>query len=407
MKKSFGIYIIFILITVWFVAQVLYPSSRILTHGFGTYYSAARLLRTGQFSDSIYDPTYFRAITLEDSQQQVDDIYNANPPTTSLMFWPLSFFSIEVARIIWIAASALMLWGGLALLVWAFSDQPTRATYFALFSLGMLFQPAIENIRLGQAYLLIFLLLAVATIAFEKREARWGGASLALALILKTAGWAILPLLGWQRRWQYLAWTLGISGIILLLTLPLFPLSLWQTYLRLLTEINQSPQVCVTAYQTTRSLLCHTLIFHETWNPSPLIHLPWLARWLYIALACITFILSFDLSRHNQTAAFISIIAWSVIFGPLGEQYHHSVMLIPIVWLILGWQAGQFSNRIGKWGIVIATLLYIYPFHIGHVQFQDGWWALLAYPRVYSAWLILLAIYSQSLQRLYARFLHR
>lgn len=407
MKKISGIYIIFILITVWFVGQVLYPSSLNLTHGFGAYYSAARLLRTGQLSGSIYDPAYFRAITLEDSHQQVDDIYNANPPTTSLMFWPLSFFSVEVARVIWIVANALMLWGGMALLVWAFGDRPIPVTYFALLSLVMLFQPAIQNIRLGQAYLFIFLLLAIATVAFERREAKWGGLSLAVALLLKTAGWAILPLLGWQRRWRYLVWTLGITGIILLLTLPLFPLPIWQSYLRLLAEVNQSPQGCVTAYQTTRSLLCHTLVFHKTWNPSPLIHLPWLARWLYLVLALITLMLSFNLSRQNQTAAFISIIAWGIVFEPLGEQYHHSLMLIPIAWLILSWQANKLPGRIEKWAIVIAILLYIYPFHIGHPQFQDGWRALLAYPRVYSAWLILLAIYSPSLQHLYARFLHR
>ncbi len=398
--KKAGIYSTAIVIAFWFVTQTLYPASQNLTHGFGAYYSAARLLQTGQFSAQVYDPDYFRPIVRADSHQQADDIYHANPPTTSLMLWPLSFLSIESARFIWTVANAVMLFGGLALLALAFAPRPILPTFALLASLGMLFQPALENIKLGQAYLLIFLLLTIAVTAWSKVRISdsLGGAVLALALILKTAGWALLPILAWQRRWRTLTWTGGITGTILLLTLPLFPLALWQKYWQLLNEINNSPTTCATAYQTTRSLLCHLFVFDPTWSRSPLVDWPWLATSLFLGLALATLALNFKLSRHQQHLALIASVAWGVIFAPLGEEYHHTVMLIPLGWLVLHWSTLTKLSQI----IFLAALgLYLIPLPANPMQWQNGGWVLLAYPRLYGAWLILLLLYGQS------RLLHR
>jgi hypothetical protein len=256
----------------------------------------------------------------------------------------------------------------------------------------MLFQPAIENIRLGQAYLLIFFLLAIAVSAWSKKQALPGGAALALALILKLAGWALLPLLVWQKQWRYLAWTGGIAGVILLLTLPLFPPIIWQRYWQLLNQANNSTATCAAAYQTTRSLLCHLFVFDPLWSHSPLVNLPWLATALLMTLALFTLILNFNLSRYNPTLAFSAAIAWGVIFAPLGEQYHHTVMLIPLSCLLINWST---LNKLSQVTLLAAVCLYLLPLPPNQLQWQLGWWVLLAYLRLYGAWLILICLYSQ------------
>jgi len=374
------------LIAFWFVTQTLYPASQTLTHGFGAYYSAARLLRTGQFSAQVYDPTYFRPIVRADSRQQADDIYHANPPTTSLMLWPLSFLSIENARLIWTVVNAVLLFGGLILLLFTFSPRPTLPVLALLASLGMLFQPALENIRLGQAYLLIFALFSIAVTAWSKlaKSNPLGGAALALALVLKTAGWALLPVLIWQRRWRRLFWTVSVIGVILVMALPLFPPPVWQRYGQLLTETGSSAATCAAAYQTTRSLLCHLFVFDPVWSQTPLINLPWLAVILLISLALLTlgFILTF--ARRNEPLALIAALAWGVIFAPLGEQYHHTVMLIPLSWLILHWDR---LNNFNRGCLITAVCLYLLP-----LPGQNGL-ILLAYPRLFGAWLTLAALY--------------
>lgn len=386
--KKAGIYVLTTVIAFWFVIQILYPASQSLTHGFGAYYSAARLLRTGQFSAQVYDPAYFRPMVRADSHQQADDIYHANPPTTSLMLWPLSFLSIESARLIWTLANAALLFGGLILLLFTFSPRPTLPVMALLASLGMLFQPAQENIRLGQAYLLIFALLSIAVVAWSKlaKSDPLGGAALALALVLKTAGWALLPILIWQRQWRRLLWAVGITGVILVMTLPLFPPPLWQRYGQLLYETGNSAANCAAAYQTTRSLLCRLFVSDPVWSQTPLINLPWLAAILLISLSLLTlgFILAF--AGRDEIQALVAALAWGVIFAPLGEQYHHTVMLIPLSWLILQWDR---LNRFSRGCLITALCLYILP-----LPGQNEGWTLLAYPRLYGAWLTLAALYS-------------
>ncbi|NJN95705.1 MAG: DUF2029 domain-containing protein [Anaerolineales bacterium] len=385
--RKAGVYFTTIIITIWFVTQTLYPASQALTHGFGAYYSAARLLQMGQFSAQVYDPAYFRPIVRTDSHRQADDIYHANPPTTSLMLWPLSFVSIENARLIWTLSNALLLFGGLALLLFAFSPRPTLPMAALLASLGMLFQPALENIRLGQAYLLIFGLLALAVVAWSKwgKTAPLGGAALALALVLKTAGWALLPVLFWQRQWRRLWWAVGVVGVILIMTLPLFPPPLWQRYGQLLNETSRSAATCAAAYQTTRSLLCRLFVFDSVWNQTPLANLPWLASILLISLALLTLGFILTLARRNETLALIAALAWGVIFAPLGEQYHHTVMLIPLSWLILRWDR---LNWFSQGCLIAAVFLYISPLPGSN---ENG--LLLAYPRLYGAWLTLAALF--------------
>ncbi len=385
--RKAGVYFTTIIITIWFVTQTLYPASQTLTHGFGAYYSAARLLRTGQFSAQVYDPAYFRPIVRADSHRQADDIYHANPPTTSLLLWPLSFFSIENARLIWTLSNALLLFGGLALLLFAFSPRPTLPIATLLVSLGMLFQPALENIRLGQAYLLIFGLLALIVAAWTKwdKADSLGGAVLALALVLKTAGWSLLPVLLWQRQWRRLGWTVGVAGTILIITLPLFPPPLWQRYGQLLNETSRSVATCAVAYQTTRSLLCRLFVFDPVWSQTPLANLPWLASILLISLALLTLGFILTLARRDETLALVAALTWGVIFAPLGEQHHHTVILIPMSWLILHWNHLNLFSRIS---LITAVLLYILP-----LPSQAADWTLLAYPRLYGAWLTLAALF--------------
>lgn len=397
-KKTTWLYALCIVTALWFSGWALYPAARTLTHGFGAYYSAARLLRQGRLSAQVYDPAFFRPVVREDSHGLADDIYSANPPTTSLLFWPLSFLSIETARVIWTAANAAMLLGGLALLVFTFTPGSAARgpTLAAVFALGMLFQPVLQNIRFGQAYLLIFLLLALATAGLQRERPGAGGGALAVALCLKTAGWALLPFLAWQRRWRYLAWTLTVAAAILLLTLPFFPLSMWASYLRLLGETGSSPSTCATAYQTARSFLCRLFVFDETWSGSPLADLPWLATAILVALAGLTLAANFRLARRDETAAFLAMIIWGTIFAPLGEQHHHTPLLIPLTWLVASWHTeppARRPPRAAKIAGLAAILLYLLPFPIGQPPFESGGWVLLAYPRLYAAWLLLFAVH--------------
>ena len=168
---------------------------------------------------------------------------------------------------------------------------------------------------------------------------------------------------------------------------------MWQRYLQLLAETTTSVQTCVPAYQTTRSLLCRLFDYDQAWNPSPLIDLPWLAPILTGGLALVTLALTLKPSRQHQIGAMLAALAWGVIFAPLGEEYHQTVMLIPLGWLVINWPA---SDRISHVLLLIAICLYLLPLSFTQSNALSGWQILQAYPRVYAAWLVWSALYFAS-----------
>lgn len=376
--KSLTLYMITTAVAVWFVSRVVYPASTGLTHGFGAYYSAARLLQSGQLDERIYDPAYFRPIVQGDSHGQADDIYNANPPTTTLLLWPLSFFSIQTARLLWTIANGVILFVGLAYLVFSLAASARAPRLAGLLSLSMLFPPVLDNFHYGQAYIVIFFLLTVAVVTQRQQRPQFSGISLALALLLKMTGVGLIPVLVWRRCWRPLAWLFGMMGLTLLMLWPFWPPAIWQQFWQTLQETANSPQACTPAYQTLRSLLCQLFIDAPPWSRAPLLHSPQLVWFLFTAFSGLTLWINLRLSQQNLTLALIAAVVWGVMVAPLGEQYHHTVMLLPLGWLLIRW---QYLRALGRVMVLTALGLYLLPL-------PNSGWIVLAYPRVYAVWLV-------------------
>lgn len=373
-------YVVLALTTLWFAAAVLIPAGSRLTHGFAAYYSAARLLRQGKLSAQIYQPAYFRPLVQADSGGQADDIFNANPPPAALLLWPLSSLSVLSARRAWTLINAVLLWAGLAGLVWRLAPPPRGPTLPAVLTMSMLFRPVIENFTYGQAYIFLFALLCLA-VAPPPRQ--WpGGAALGLALLLKIGGWALLPALIWHKQGRRLAWaglTLAAGTAV---TLPLFGSAMWAAYFRLAAETARSPLLCAPAYQTVRSLTCQIFGLAGAAAPGWLINMPWLGKALYWGLALFT--LALTLRRTPPPRTLAAALAWGVLFAPLGELYHHTVLLIPLIGLVIHWRQGRLT-RMACLCTAAALALYVLPL-------PPGW--LPAYPYVVAAGLVWLAHFS-------------
>jgi hypothetical protein len=269
----------------------------------------------------------------------------------------------------------------------------------AVLTFGFLFRPVIQNFMFGQAYVLLFFLLSVTTAAFFKNQSinkpnqpinqSTGGLALALSLLLKTAGWPLLILLFWLRRIRFLAGIVGVSVVVFLVSLPVFTLEMWLAYGRLLSEVGRSPLICVPAYQTTRSWLCHLFAPNVLWQEAETagIAIPTPVTIVYLVLGIVCLVGLLRLARKRPETAWIGFVCWSVLFLPLGEVHHHVVMLIPFVWLLVGWAE---QSRFSRVAFVLAAVCYLISFPINAPQYQSGWLALLAYPYLAGAWLIFL-----------------
>ncbi len=110
---------------------------------------------------------------------------------------------------------------------------------------------------------------------------------------------------------------------------------------------------------------------------------------VYFVLGCVFILALLRLARKRPQTAFMGFVGWSILFLPLGELHHHTVVLIPLVWFIARWPE---QSRFSRILILMAAVCYLIPFPVNAPQFQSGWGALLAYPYLTGAWLIFLGI---------------
>ena len=154
-----------------FGVRVLLPAVQAPHWPNPAYWVAARLAVEGN-ADLIYadrDVFFQQAARLG----TVPDIFEANMPTTILVFLPLAAFSETTARTIWDVAMLLCYILACALLFRALA--PTRTIEIGLWALAPVFHPWRENISRGQAYPLLFLLLVVgAMLGFKSHYTQVG-----------------------------------------------------------------------------------------------------------------------------------------------------------------------------------------------------------------------------------------
>lgn len=377
-----------------YLGTVAVPAAHRSTNGFAAYFTASRLLTVGPAAMArVYDNAWFGSQVRQAGFPEVADIFNVQPPTMSLLLLPLAGLPSPTARLVWILFSLACLVVGLVLLGRALGQPWLWGLWVT--PLCLLYAPVSETIRLAQAYLVLFLLLclflwALVTWPPRRRSTLTAGVALGLLLILKTTGVWLWPILAAARRWSILGWAALTAGLIALATLPWIGGETWLTYLRLLPTLANKPERTVTAYQTLTSLSGHLFALDARFNPQPVADVPALASVMTLAALAGLLIVSIRSNRINEprhaprvlsAAMMVSLL---VISGPVGEGYHY-VLVLPAV-VIAVWWAWQVRPGALAWIVLAGAILLIaVPLPYTHPRLAAGWWALLAYPRVYGA----------------------
>jgi hypothetical protein len=382
------------------------PHARYRALTFASYYTAASILvYAPQDLSRVYDNTWFDAQIPQAGFAGIHDVFDVQPPTMSLVALPVVWLAPLSARLVWTLLSLLWLLGGLALLGRALGLPALWGLW--VLPISLLYSPTRENMRAGQAYLLLFFLLCLACWALARAETSWrsagiAGLALGLMLILKTAGAWLWPLLLLAGRWRALVCAALLAGGIALVSLPWIGPASWLAYAERLPELAAAPRRFVTAYQTTTSLFGHLLAYNPQWNPAPVADLPLLARGLTLVVLLVTLAISASWCRLNDARREVRVltlaifIALIVVSAPFAEGYHY-VLVLPAL-LIAVWWAWQSAAQYGSrpwmiWGMLaLAALLLGLPLPYRSPELSAGWIALLAYPRVYGAYLLWLVL---------------
>jgi hypothetical protein len=389
-----------------YVALAALPIARNGALTFAAYYAAAHVLvaRPAEMS-RVYDNTWFAAQVSESGFVGIHEVFEVQPPTMSLLALPVVWLPPLSARLVWTLLSLLWLLAGLGLLARALG-QPALWGLWAL-PIGLAYGATLETIQTGQAYLLLFFLLCLVGWALARQQADWrseasAGLALGLMLILKTAGAWLWPLLLLAGRWRALAYAALLAASIALASLPWIGAASWLAYIERLPELAMAPRRFVTAYQTTTSLFGHLLVYDAQWNPTPVADAPLMAQALTFAVLLLTLALSAYWGRLNDSrrevrvltlALFTSLIVTS---APFGEGYHY-VLVLPALLVAAwwAWRSGVWYST-GSWmiwgALALVALLLAAPLPYKSPALAVGWLALLAYPRVYGAYLLWLVL---------------
>ncbi|HET7034456.1 MAG TPA: glycosyltransferase family 87 protein [Thermomicrobiaceae bacterium] len=361
--------------------------ARLPTNGFVAYHAAARLLRQGAPVARFYDDDWFEAQVAAETPGVRDNYFN--PPTAALLLLPLGGLPYGTARVIWTAFNLLVL---VVAAGWLIRAAGLRGWLVPAFSIALLAsQPLREELHQGQAYLLLLLLLTAAWCGYRSGRAGLLGASLGLALTLKLAGIFILPLLLAQRRWRALGWTAATGLTLALVSLPWIGLDAWWRFAGALLRLRAEPDLAVTAYQSLPGLIRHLTTGDAQWNPGPLLDAPLLGRALQVVVLLAALgVVAVVARRADGDLAFAVAVIVGVVASPLSLDYHYVLLFLPAA-ILLGRTSRNTPNS--AWPLLavlgLALILMGADLPIHSPRLRDGWPALLAYPKLYGALLML------------------
>jgi hypothetical protein len=364
---------------------VTLAAARQPSDGFAAYFTAARLLREGEPVSRFYDDAWFRS-QVERFNPAESDIFNVNPPTSVLLALPLAWLDRDLARLIWLILSLVVLAASLGFMVWQLRLRGLVAAVFL--GLAFLYQPLAANMQHAQVYVFLLGLMVMAWYGHRRDRPGLMGTALGLMLALKTAGAMLWFLPVAARRWRTVLIGLAVVLLVALGTLPWIGVAAWTKYLPLLSALTGRPETSVTAYQTLLSLFRHLFVFDARWNPAPLwpapvlgLVLPFLGLAIMLAASAYAVFL-----RAEADLTFALFAIASVVLSPVSLDYHYTLLLVPVA-ILIAW-AGR-EGGLWHWAVLAAGVALIaanLPYN--SQRFSAGALALLAYPKLYGACLL-------------------
>ena len=354
------------------------------------YYGYTSFLLAGTDLSVMYDVGSFNNKLALLGFGDVHDIPN-NPPTAALYLLPLIWLPPVPAKIMWGILSVLFLFLSIRILFRTFQINATSETGILLTAIILISTPLNDNLLYGQVYTLLLWLLCLSLEGLHKYKTYASSLPLSFSSILK--GYGILPLIWFGLKKNRRGFTVAFAGILLIgiLLLPVFPLTVWMTFLRDYgLPMGTRPSDADVAYQTINGFVRHFCSFDQRWSPQPILNLPGgivsaLAALLDVGCIVLVFFRSFS-SEEKDEMFFARLMALSVITAPLAEDYHYLLMFVLVTAM-----SSRLTVFLDRWNEIhlddilygLAVILLIAPFPYKSLDAAAFPTSLLAYPRLY------------------------
>jgi hypothetical protein len=308
----------------------IYQAAGFEVHDFANYYFGGHFLKTGQFTTEIYFPYHFNQMISALGHPPVFAGFAPNTPFLAMLFYPLSFLEIGMAKLIFNVLSALLFVFSLKRLLDFYNVRPLYALLIPIF----FFVPLKNELFFGQVYLLLFFLLAESWLAYEK-EQHWKTAIfLSLAIMLKVFPVLLIVIFVFKKQFKPLFYTILCWAILCTITLFFCGLDVWIFYFKnVLSKAAEGgiASAYVDNYQSVFMFLKRIFIFDVMENPMGFFNQPLLFSALIFGFKIGVLAAGFYISRKstNTLLVFSYWIFAMILLSPYGSTYTFLLMLFP------------------------------------------------------------------------------
>ncbi len=341
---------------------------------FAAYYFGGRELIGGDHR-LVYDTYPFNLLISAQGYKGMYVSYTPFTPFTSLVFFPLYGLNIDTARLVFnIIASLFFLWSFYRLL--SFLKLPY---YLPLLICFVFFIPLRNNIFFGQAYLLLFALLAEGFLAFRKKKAVLMAVCWGIAIVFKVFPAILLLYLLLRKEYRAAVYLILACIGLLLVSASVNGFDAWLFYTGLLPRLNHGELndsftwMFQSFYMLAKNLFVHDQLLNPG-NPVSgniffVLSAGLFKAFLVTAAVCTT--LKKNISEELKFGAWISV---ALLISPNGSTYSLLLLIIPFLAL--------YASPISTGRKVIAAILFFIACNFPVDLLKEAP-LLLKFPRLY------------------------
>ncbi|OGU27953.1 MAG: hypothetical protein A2X66_01350 [Ignavibacteria bacterium GWA2_54_16] len=379
-----------------FLFKGLQPAFSQIGTDFANYYTASWIaVHDRGETIRLYDPSWF-ALKARELGEAQGAIFRPFPPPTALLMIPLTAFSMGVAKDIWTVMNVLIL-AALVILFRSFCKGNLPAAAIILLGTGW---GVVNDVYLGQVYLLILLCLALSIYLFVRGRDIMAGLLAGLFVPVKYFPFCLVVLFLIEKRWRA-AWS-ALAAAAFVILASIFVLG-WNLHAEFLTSVfashmdGQMANPFALSYQSWNSLLRTLFIKDQFLNPNPLVD--WVdgfsaVRLLIMVAVVSTLVVAIrrDLVSAPGVGSRLALLfVATLLLSPASASYHMLILALPAaaIWPEL-WND---SNRRTSMILSVSYLLLgLIPVAALERLSLEGGWRLLGYPRLFLLMVIFLSL---------------
>ena len=313
------------------------------------------LCNPGLAGDSYMHPTY-AALAQKYAVETGDEPRFIQPPPNALFYWPLSYIPYPLAYPLWTVlmgacATAVAIMAGRIYEMCAGRKSRLAGLTTLLVASSYL---VYYVIRATNTEMLLSALIGVAVLGLITGQTRRPAAAICLGTINKYALAMLLPLVVAMRRWNLLAWAVGIGLVVTgisVLTMGLGPVVVFASEI---FPLLSRPYAATINQSMDGAIIHYSGLF-------PLPH--WISMLVRLAsLLVLGLLLGLIFTRPQSHwlepvrvfAAAAALLTWLLIFSPLSWEKYHTYLCPLWGWLL--WESFESRRRAITVGVVLASV---------------------------------------------------